>query len=225
LLVEEGERAALNFQRKDFEIVQQDQVRDPSPTNRAVSIRCRMFSVMSELGVRRGKAALSSGCKSHPANAPAGSNRSSHGGNEVAEAFFQNALLEHPRCGNLLVGRGEQSTTSGFVYIHIHVKFAQREPRYARLRERAKFFDSQREWRGLFNVLAPDKITIGQMRQSGVTGVLIYCADHKCSHVVTASVEEWPDDVRLSDVEGRYVVRSADTAALISGRIGNPENE
>ena len=37
--------------------------------------------------VRREKAALSSGCKSHPANAPAGSNRSSHGGNEMAEAF------------------------------------------------------------------------------------------------------------------------------------------
>jgi hypothetical protein len=42
---------------------------------------------MSALPVRRDKAALSSGCKSHPANAPAGSNRSSHGGNEVAEAF------------------------------------------------------------------------------------------------------------------------------------------
>ncbi len=42
---------------------------------------------MSELGVRRDKAALSSGCKAHPANAPAGSNRSSYGGNEVAEAF------------------------------------------------------------------------------------------------------------------------------------------
>ena len=42
---------------------------------------------MSALGVRRDKAALSSGCKSHPATAPAGSNRSSHGGNEVAEAF------------------------------------------------------------------------------------------------------------------------------------------
>ena len=38
-------------------------------------------------GVRRDKAALSSGCKSHPATAPAGSNRSSHGGNEMAEAF------------------------------------------------------------------------------------------------------------------------------------------
>ena len=32
---------------------------------------------MTALGVRRDKAALSSGCKSHPATAPAGSNRSS----------------------------------------------------------------------------------------------------------------------------------------------------
>src|SRR5207244_10140197 len=39
------------------------------------------------IGVRREKAALSSGCKAHPATAPAGSNRSSHGGNEMAEAF------------------------------------------------------------------------------------------------------------------------------------------
>ncbi len=51
---------------------------------RAVQPRCRP---MSAIPVRRDKAALSSGCKSHPANAPAGSNRSSHGGNEVAEAF------------------------------------------------------------------------------------------------------------------------------------------
>jgi hypothetical protein len=51
----------------------------------------------------------------------------------------------------------------------------------------------------------PEKITIGEMRSSGITGVMIYCADRKCAHVVTASVEEWPDDVRLSDVEGRYV--------------------
>ena len=42
---------------------------------------------MSELSVRRGKAAFSSGCKPHPATAPAGSNRSSHGGDEMAEAF------------------------------------------------------------------------------------------------------------------------------------------
>jgi hypothetical protein len=42
---------------------------------------------MSEMGVRRDKAALSSGCKSHPAIAPAGSSRSSYGGDEIAEAF------------------------------------------------------------------------------------------------------------------------------------------
>ncbi|OXC79475.1 Dimethylsulfoniopropionate utilization transcriptional regulator [Caballeronia sordidicola] len=42
---------------------------------------------MAELGVRREKAALSSGCKPRPATAPAGSNRSSYGGNEMAEAF------------------------------------------------------------------------------------------------------------------------------------------
>jgi hypothetical protein len=42
---------------------------------------------MSAPGVRRDKAALSSGWKPHPAIAPAGSNRSSHGGNEMAEAF------------------------------------------------------------------------------------------------------------------------------------------
>jgi hypothetical protein len=44
-------------------------------------------SGMTAVCVRREKAALSSGCKSHPANAPAGSNRSSHGGDEMAEAF------------------------------------------------------------------------------------------------------------------------------------------
>src|SRR5258708_37883834 len=45
----------------------------------------RMAAPMSVHGVRRAKAALSSGGKPHPATAPAGSNRSSHGGNEVAE--------------------------------------------------------------------------------------------------------------------------------------------
>jgi hypothetical protein len=55
--------------------------------------------------VRRGKAAFFSGCKSHPATiAPAGSNRSSHGGNEVAEAF---GIARHDlvgldfRCGSI----------------------------------------------------------------------------------------------------------------------------
>jgi hypothetical protein len=51
----------------------------------------------------------------------------------------------------------------------------------------------------------PEKITIAEMRSAGARGVLIYCADHKCGHMVTVSADEWPDDVRLSDLEGRYV--------------------
>ena len=49
--------------------------------------RPRLRSAMSAQRVRREKAALSSGCEPHPATAPAGSNRSSHGGNKMAEAF------------------------------------------------------------------------------------------------------------------------------------------
>src|SRR3984885_3297568 len=47
---------------------------------------------MSGLGVRRAKAALSSGCKPHPTTAPVGSNRTSHVGNGVAEAGLQFAI-------------------------------------------------------------------------------------------------------------------------------------
>ena len=42
---------------------------------------------MAAMGVRREKAAFSCGLKPHPAKAPAGSNRSGHGGNDMAEAF------------------------------------------------------------------------------------------------------------------------------------------
>ncbi len=52
----------------------------------AIEDVCRKTG-MAALGVRRGKAAFFSGCKSHPAIAPAGSNRSGHGGDEMAEAF------------------------------------------------------------------------------------------------------------------------------------------
>jgi hypothetical protein len=31
------------------------------------------------------------------------------------------------------------------------------------------------------------KITFAEMRASGVRGILIYCADHKCSHSIAAS--------------------------------------
>ncbi len=59
---------------------------DPDTLLWRKSMRQRMMSLFGP-NVRSGKAAFFSGCKSHPATiAPAGSNRSSHGGNEVAEA-------------------------------------------------------------------------------------------------------------------------------------------
>ena len=45
------------------------------------------------------------------------------------------------------------------------------------------------------------KITFGEMRESGVRDVLIYCRDHRCSHHVETNADGWPDDVRLSDIE------------------------
>ena len=47
----------------------------------------------------------------------------------------------------------------------------------------------------------PEKITFGEMRSSGVRGVLVYCSDYRCSHSITLSADRWSDDVRLSDLE------------------------
>ena len=49
------------------------------------------------------------------------------------------------------------------------------------------------------------KITLGEMRASGVRDVLIYCRDHRCSHHVEVSADGWADDVRLSDIEPGFV--------------------
>jgi hypothetical protein len=48
------------------------------------------------------------------------------------------------------------------------------------------------------------KITLGEMRSSGVRGLLIYCSDYKCSHWTPISGDRWPDDVRLSDIEPHF---------------------
>jgi hypothetical protein len=48
------------------------------------------------------------------------------------------------------------------------------------------------------------KITFGEMRESGVRDVLIYCRDHRCSHHVETNADGRPDDVRLSDIEPSF---------------------
>jgi hypothetical protein len=52
------------------------------------------------------------------------------------------------------------------------------------------------------------KITFGEMRVSGVRSVIIYCRDYRCSHSTTALADGWPDDMRLSDIEHRFVCQA-----------------
>jgi hypothetical protein len=54
----------------------------------------------------------------------------------------------------------------------------------------------------------PQKITLGEMRSSGVRGLLIYCADYRCSHSIAISADRWPDDVRLSDLDARLACKA-----------------
>jgi hypothetical protein len=54
----------------------------------------------------------------------------------------------------------------------------------------------------------PQKITFAEMRASGVRGILIYCADYRCSHSTAISADRWPDDVRLSDLEQRFTCKA-----------------
>jgi hypothetical protein len=57
------------------------------------------------------------------------------------------------------------------------------------------------------------------MRDMGVRGLLIYCSDYKCSHLITMSSDCWPDDVRLSDIEDRFICSAAASAVPTCGRI------
>jgi len=54
----------------------------------------------------------------------------------------------------------------------------------------------------------PQKITFAEMRDMGVRGLLIYCADYRCSHSIAISGDYWPDDLRLSDIEPQFVCRA-----------------
>ena len=54
----------------------------------------------------------------------------------------------------------------------------------------------------------PQKITFAEMRDSGVRGILVYCSDCKCSHSLAISADQWADDIRLSDIEPRFVCKA-----------------
>ena len=51
----------------------------------------------------------------------------------------------------------------------------------------------------------PQKITFADMRAQGVHGLLVYCADYRCSHSIAISGDRWPDELRLSDIEPPFI--------------------
>jgi hypothetical protein len=68
---------------------------------------------------------------------------------------------------------------------------------------RLRFFRDPRDRGGM-----RQKITFGDMREMGVRGVLVYCADYRCGRCVALSADCWPDEVMLSDVEPRFVCKA-----------------
>jgi hypothetical protein len=61
----------------------------------------------------------------------------------------------------------------------------------------------------------PEKITFAAMRASGVRGILVYCCDFKCSHSIALSADQWPDDMRLSDIESRFVCTAGEKRTVV----------
>jgi hypothetical protein len=80
---------------------------------------------------------------------------------------------------------------------------------------KAIFALSERDCALQWRMPAPtrQKITFGEMRAAGVRGLLVYCADYKCSHWNAISGDRWPDGARLSDIEQQFVCKAC-------GRIG-----
>jgi hypothetical protein len=56
--------------------------------------------------------------------------------------------------------------------------------------------------------IRPQKITFAEMRASGVRGLLIYCSDYHCSHWMAINGDRWADDLRLSDLEPRFICKA-----------------
>jgi hypothetical protein len=86
--------------------------------------------------VRREKAAHSSGCEPHPANAPAGSNRNSHGGDEMAEAL--GIARRIPAIKEEHSARGRENPRADRAIVHMardHNAGGQGEPHAARMGE------------------------------------------------------------------------------------------
>jgi hypothetical protein len=58
---------------------------------------------------------------------------------------------------------------------------------------------------GIMGACPPSPARNQEVGSSGVRGILIYCAGYTCSHSIAISADRWPDHVRLSVLETRFV--------------------
>ncbi|MGY8685399.1 hypothetical protein Q2941_47920 [Bradyrhizobium sp. UFLA05-153] len=54
----------------------------------------------------------------------------------------------------------------------------------------------------------PVKITLGEMRATGVRDLLVFCEDYRNVKLEPAYVDRWPDHVPLSDLEPRFICKA-----------------
>ena len=67
----------------------------------------------------------------------------------------------------------------------------------------------------------PTKITFAEMRDMGERGLLVYLQPiTAAAHSIAISGDDWPDDVRLSDIEPRFVCRARGKRGPTCGPIG-----
>jgi hypothetical protein len=53
----------------------------------------------------------------------------------------------------------------------------------------------------------------------GPTGIMVYCADYRCSHSIEMSAEQWDDDVRCRILSRGLSAKPVANVALTSGHI------
>jgi hypothetical protein len=59
--------------------------------------------------------------------------------------------------------------------------------------------------------MGEQKITLGQMRRYGVNGLLVYCGDYDAATTLRSRQILGPDEVRLSDLQLRFVCTACGT--------------
>jgi hypothetical protein len=69
-------------------------------------------------------------------------------------------------------------------------------------------------------MIRQQKITLCEMRASGVRGPLIYCADFRCSHWIRINADQWSDETRLSDLEEKFTCTMCGGTVRMCDRIG-----